>query len=255
MGSHTASAYQTTRQRVGVPFLQPYVHLMLSPSSRAKMSYSEKPSKAIDLSHHLSNVSRARGLSPLKGLARYLERPGLISLAGGEHRPCVSDGGSRRDAYALYGRRSIHSCMLQECPARPTFLLLPFPVMVSVTDSRRLSFQSSDHFHSSCCSTALVPESFSTSASNSEGSVSWLWKLFGGSSRKEKTAPITVPKYPANSGDINLAQALQYGTATGLPQLREFINNFAEKVYQPAYSDWTTLVHTGNTDGSVFKIY
>ncbi|KAM5534779.1 hypothetical protein V8D89_011495 [Ganoderma adspersum] len=167
---------------------------MLSPSSRAKMSYSEKPSKAIDLSHHLSNVSRARGLSPLKGLARYLERPGLISLAGG----------------------------------MPSQAYFPF---------------------ASISGDALVPESFSTSTSNSEGSVSWLWKLFGGSSRKEKTAPITVPKYPANSGDINLAQALQYGTATGLPQLREFINDFAEKVYQPAYSDWTTLVHTGNTDG------
>lgn len=118
-----------------------------------------------------------------------------------------------------------------------------------------VSFQSYDQLNSCRCSTALVPESFSTSTSPSEGSVSWLWKLFGGSSRKEKTAPITVPKYPANSGDINLAQALQYGTATGLPQLREFINTFAEKVYQPAYSDWTTLVHAGNTDGSVFKVY
>ena len=97
------------------------------------MSYSEKPSKAIDLSHHLSDVSRARGLSPLKGLARYFDRPGLISLAGGEHPPCEPDGGSRRDAYALYGRRSIHRCMLQGCPARPTSLSLPFPVMVSVT--------------------------------------------------------------------------------------------------------------------------
>ena len=101
----------------------------------------------------------------------------------------------------------------------------------------------------------MVPDSFSTSNVHSEGSVSWLWKLFGGSSRKEKTTPITIPKYPANSGDINLAQALQYGTATGLPQLREFIHDFAGKVYQPAYSDWTTLVDTGNTDGSVFKIY
>ncbi len=61
------------------------VHPVLSPSSGAKMSYSEKPSKAIDLSHHLSDVSRARGVSPLKGLARYLERPGMISLAGGMH--------------------------------------------------------------------------------------------------------------------------------------------------------------------------
>lgn len=39
--------------------------------------------KAIDLSHHLSELSKSRMPSPLKGLARYWGRPGLISLAGG----------------------------------------------------------------------------------------------------------------------------------------------------------------------------
>ena len=39
--------------------------------------------KAIDLSHHLSDLSRARQKSPLKELAKYWGRPGLISLAGG----------------------------------------------------------------------------------------------------------------------------------------------------------------------------
>lgn len=43
----------------------------------------QKIQKAIDLSHHLSDVSRARNVSPLKGLARFFGRPGLISLAGG----------------------------------------------------------------------------------------------------------------------------------------------------------------------------
>ena len=46
---------------------------------------SEKQNKAIDLSHHLSDVSKARLVSPLKGLAKYMGNPNLITLAGGEH--------------------------------------------------------------------------------------------------------------------------------------------------------------------------
>ena len=47
------------------------------------MQYSEKRLEAIDLSHHLSNLALSRATSPLKGLARYFGRPGIISLAGG----------------------------------------------------------------------------------------------------------------------------------------------------------------------------
>jgi hypothetical protein len=43
----------------------------------------EKLPEAIDLSHHLSSISRARALSPLKGFQKYWGKPGLISLAGG----------------------------------------------------------------------------------------------------------------------------------------------------------------------------
>jgi len=37
----------------------------------------------IDLSHHLSEVSKNRELSPLKGLQKYFGKPGILSLAGG----------------------------------------------------------------------------------------------------------------------------------------------------------------------------
>ncbi|CDO75895.1 hypothetical protein BN946_scf184523.g4 [Trametes cinnabarina] len=104
------------------------------------------------------------------------------------------------------------------------------------------------HFRRCLPHPALVPESFSVSDSQSESSLSWLWKLFG-SSHKEKTNSITIPKFPERPEDVNLATALQYGTATGLPQLQKFINDFVKNVYQPAYEDWTTLVQTGNTDG------
>ncbi|KAH8118799.1 PLP-dependent transferase [Phellopilus nigrolimitatus] len=43
----------------------------------------EKLPKALDLSHHLSALSRARQPSPLKGLAKYFGQPGIISLSGG----------------------------------------------------------------------------------------------------------------------------------------------------------------------------
>ncbi|KAI0638513.1 PLP-dependent transferase [Trametes polyzona] len=156
------------------------------------MQASEKRQKAIDLSHHLSKLALARATSPLKEMARYMRRPGLISLAGG----------------------------------MPNADYFPFAAI------------SGD---------ALVPESFSVTNTQSESSFSWLWKLFG-SARKEKTSAIHIPKYPKHPEDVNLATALQYGTATGLPQLTKFINNFVGTIYQPAYEDWTTLVQTGNTD-------
>ncbi|KAI0355373.1 PLP-dependent transferase [Trametes cingulata] len=158
------------------------------------MASSEKRQKAIDLSHHLSDLARARETSPLKGLARYVGRPGVISLAGGMPSP---------DYFPFAG----------------------------------------------ISGDALVSESFSVSKAQPESSgLSWLWKLFG--ARKEKTTTITIPKFTDHPAEqVNLATALQYGTATGVPPLSKFISTFVEKVYQPGYSDWTTLVQTGNTDG------
>jgi len=45
---------------------------------------------AIDLSHHLSEISKSRGLSPLKGLQKYFGKPGMLSLAGGQIYPSSS---------------------------------------------------------------------------------------------------------------------------------------------------------------------
>ena len=197
--------------------------------------------KAIDLSHHLSDLSRARATSPLKGLARYFGRPGLISLAGGTLTFFVPLATPDMEDPVLTRMRH------QACPARHTSPLLPSRVTVCATVAvlpARCQVTHASAFP------ALVPDSFALDSSQSGSSFSWLWKLFG-SSPKEKTRPITIPKYPATKDDVTLATALQYGTATGLPQLQKFINEFVEKTYQPAYSDWQTLVQTGNTDGSV----
>ncbi|EPS98782.1 hypothetical protein FOMPIDRAFT_1024508 [Fomitopsis schrenkii] len=155
----------------------------------------EKRQKAIDLSHHLSDVSRARQTSPLKGLGKYNGRPGLISLAGG----------------------------------LPSVAYFPF---------------------SAISGDALDPNSFSLKPSEQDtSSLSWFWKLFS-RANKEKTSPITIPKYVEHpEEEINLSVALQYGSAQGILQLQEFLKEFVDKAYQPAYDDCTVLVHTGNTDG------
>ena len=59
-----------------------------------------------------------------------------------------------------------------------------------------------------------------------------------------------MPREPRpDDGGLNLATALQYAPATGLKRTQEFIREFMERVYAPAYDGWTTLIHTGNTDG------
>ncbi|KAK4047631.1 hypothetical protein OIV83_005289 [Microbotryomycetes sp. JL201] len=50
------------------------------------MSWVDKPD-AIDLSHHLSALSRARLASPLKGMYKYFNKPGMLMFAGGLPSP------------------------------------------------------------------------------------------------------------------------------------------------------------------------
>lgn len=96
----------------------------------------------------------------------------------------------------------------------------------------------------------MVPESFGLSPTEASTSLSWLWRLFGShNANKEKTHAVTIPKYPAVEGDVNLATALQYGQASAQSQLQDFLKCFISEVYRPAFEDWTALIDTGNTDG------
>ncbi|KAF9451689.1 PLP-dependent transferase [Macrolepiota fuliginosa MF-IS2] len=149
---------------------------------------------AIDLSHHLSKVARARVISPLKELQKYLGRSDIISLAGG----------------------------------------LPHPDLFPV-DELSANVYSQDAFP-----TEIPPTKPSL--------VSWITRLFSGRDQN-KWDKLKVPRYPKQSGDINLATLLQYGLSTGSPQLQEFIKEFTSRVYKPAYGNWSILVHAGNTDG------
>ena len=93
----------------------------------------------------------------------------------------------------------------------------------------------------------VAPNSFApiVSEDRQSGVFPWPWNMFG---PKEKPIPLTIKKYPEHPGAIDLAAALQYDTAQGSVQLREIIKAFTRRAYQPAYEDWETLMHMGNTD-------
>lgn len=83
--------------------------------------------------------------------------------------------------------------------------------------------------------------------SQSKGPFSWIWNIF--SSLDTERGSISVPKYSSSPEEINLAVALQYSQANGLPQLQKLIQEFTCKIFKPAYSNFTTLINGGNTDG------
>lgn len=49
------------------------------------MSAYKTERKALDHSHHLSELAIRRGVSPLKGLFKYAAKPGMLVLAGGKY--------------------------------------------------------------------------------------------------------------------------------------------------------------------------
>ncbi|KAI0065787.1 PLP-dependent transferase [Artomyces pyxidatus] len=161
------------------------------------MSTMEKQSKAIDLSHHLSDYVKSIELSPLKGLQKYFGRADMISFAGGMPSP------------AYFPFASVSADILD---------VDAFPL-----DNLR---------------------------EQASSPLAWLWRLFGTDKGTEHTTRVVVPKAPVAGDDgLNLATALQYGPATGIAKTQKFIHDFTARVHQPAYSDFATLVHAGNTDG------
>ncbi|KAI0265959.1 PLP-dependent transferase [Gloeopeniophorella convolvens] len=87
-----------------------------------------------------------------------------------------------------------------------------------------------------------------TPGASTSSPLGWLWRLLGSTSAA--TAHIDIPRAPrAHDGGLNLATALQYGPATGLARTQAFLRAFTARVHAPRARGWTTLVHTGNTDG------
>ncbi|KAJ3571430.1 hypothetical protein NP233_g3765 [Leucocoprinus birnbaumii] len=147
---------------------------------------------AIDLSHHLSKVARAREVSPLKGLQKYLGRKDIIMLAGG----------------------------------------LPHPDLFPFED---------------VSASVYPPNAFPSNNSTKPSFFSWITSLF--SHKGQTWEKLKIRRYAKETGDLNLAQLLQYGLSSGLPDLQKLLQEIVERIYQPAYGNWKVLIHTGNTDG------
>ena len=135
---------------------------------------------SIDLSHHLSRVAKARTPSPLKDLQKYFGKEGIISLAGGQSR----------SSYQV----DLHAHLFVQGLPSPEY----FPFASITAD-------------------ALVSDTYSGTPDD-RSPLAWIWNLF--SATREKTTQVSIPKYPNKPEDLNLATALQYGLASGIPQLQ-----------------------------------
>ncbi|RDB22762.1 Aromatic amino acid aminotransferase C56E4.03 [Hypsizygus marmoreus] len=94
---------------------------------------------------------------------------------------------------------------------------------------------------------ALASDAFPLELSKESSTLSWFWSIFSGS--KGKDTPLHIPKYASRNDDLCLARTLQYSMASGIPQLQKIAKEFTDKVYKPAYANYTTMMHVGNTDG------
>ncbi|WWD16927.1 hypothetical protein CI109_101359 [Kwoniella shandongensis] len=58
-----------------------------------------------------------------------------------------------------------------------------------------------------------------------------------------------VPLHPSSSTPYALAPLMQYSASPGHQALRDFAMELTAKLHKPAYSDYTTLLNNGSTDG------
>lgn len=145
-------------------------------------------------------------------------------------------------AYALFNFSISH---LNTCSSSP---ILPISTGLPAAAYFPFTSLSADTLISNSFPLSVPSSSVSPSKALTPTPANWFWRLFGSST--EQTEKIAIPKTPsANDEGLNLSVALQYGPATGLAPLRDFLQHLSGTVYKPAYSDFTTLVHTGNTDG------
>ncbi|KAG8847837.1 hypothetical protein FRB91_011388 [Serendipita sp. 411] len=151
---------------------------------------------ALDFSHHISELGKARRPFPIKSVFKYFGRPGLLAMAGGLPHP----------QYIPF--ESLETSLLRA----DTFSTLDggnmSPLDVPTKDGPPTDPKMLD---------------------------------------KER---LVVPKWPSHSSeDVNISRALQYDLARGLQVLQEYLHDYSKRFFKPAYRDFATLVHTGNTDG------
>lgn len=98
-------------------------------------------------------------------------------------------------------------------------------------------------------SALLSPDAFTSIEENGTSTLDLSIKA-GSNDAERAHDKLVVQKWPEHPGEeINLARALQYDMAKGLPNLQAFIYDYTARFFRPAYADFSVLVHTGNTDG------
>jgi hypothetical protein len=71
----------------------------------------------------------------------------------------------------------------------------------------------------------------------------WPWRSLFGSGNGDGTTRVRIPrKSRQGDGGLNLATVLEHGPTMVLTRIQAFVREFTERVYAPAYADWTTLV-------------
>lgn len=66
---------------------------------------------------------------------------------------------------------------------------------------------------------------------------------------KGKSATVHIPTEHDDKSLIALKQGLQYSEVEGIPQLRQFTQDFVKRVHPPGYDEWSTIITNGAGDG------
>jgi DNA-binding transcriptional MocR family regulator len=189
------------------------------------METSPVPAPALDLSHHFSNHAKKRQRSQVKKLYKYFLIPGMRNLAGGifEFTPPM------------------------HCPRRITNPFLGLPHVTNFPfDTLEAAVALPNRFKP----TPLVPVDPPASEDARDAKPSPI-----ASAAIPSSAHLKVPKESSTTNllkKIDLATALQYGTASGYPPLHEFVREFVRQHLHPnvPYAPGPDVILTnGATDG------
>ncbi|KAG8813589.1 hypothetical protein FRC18_002391 [Serendipita sp. 400] len=169
---------------------------------------------ALDFSHHISELGKARRPFPIKSVFKYFGRPGLLAMAGG--KPCLSN----------------------------PFGFLTWSPPLGLPHPQYIPFESLE-------TSLLRADAFSTLDGGNMSPLDVPTKDGPPTNPKMLDKErLVVPKWPSHSSeDVNISRALQYDLARGLQVLQEYLHDYSKRFFKPAYRDFATLVHTGNTDG------
>lgn len=70
-----------------------------------------------------------------------------------------------------------------------------------------------------------------------------------GTTYKMSSNSITIPRYSDNDDTIDISSGLQYSNVPGMKQVAKFVKALVERVGEPKYEGWESIICTGAGDG------